>query len=129
MILSRGRAGRPAEVKTEPHQKGVLVDNILTSEGPQQLRFDAVFWPPKTRTAWHSHRDFEILVVTSGLGRVATKSGERRIVRVGDAIYFAPGEVHWHGAGPASFWHYLVRSSGETVEVEPVDDKEYVNGF
>jgi quercetin dioxygenase-like cupin family protein len=129
MILSRGRSGRPSEVKTEANQKGVLVDNILTADNPKGLRFDSVFCPPKTRSGWHSHENFEILVVTSGLGRVATKNGERRVVRVGDAIYFAPGEVHWHGAAPASFWHYLARSSGATTEIEPVDDKEYVAGF
>jgi quercetin dioxygenase-like cupin family protein len=129
MILSRGRTGRPTEAKSEPHQQGVLIDNILTAENPKGLRFDSVFCPPKTRTGWHSHSDFEILVVTSGLGRVATKNGQRRIVRVGDAIYFAPGEVHWHGAGPASFWHYWVRSSGETTEIGPVDDKEYLHAF
>ncbi len=129
MILSRGRSGQPAESKTEQYSKGVLIDNILKVESPQQLRFDSVFYPPKTRTTWHSHREGEVLIVTSGQGRVASKNGERSVVRVGDAVYFAPGEIHWQGAGPTTFWHYLARSAGEAVDGEPVDDKEYLNRF
>jgi quercetin dioxygenase-like cupin family protein len=134
MILSRGRAGGQADPEVEEHTGGVWVDkvwfdNIIRADEPKGLRFDSVFCPPAKRTLWHRRHGGEVLIITSGQGRVATESGERSIVQAGDAVYFAPGERHWHGAGPTTFVHYLIRSVGTADYGEVVGDEEFLRGF
>lgn len=133
MILNRGRAGGQADWQVEEHTGGVWVDkvwvdSIISGEDPKGLRFDSVFCPPSKRTLWHRRQGGEVLIVTSGLGRVATANGERSLVQVGDAVYFPAGERHWHGAGPTTFWHYLIRSVGPAEYGDVVDDEEYRRG-
>ena len=78
-----------------------------------------VTFGPGTRNKFHTHQSGQVLIVTQGKGIVATET-EKREVKVGDVIFFAPGEVHWHGAGPDSeFAHifiYLAGGSGRQVE-------------
>ena len=61
-----------------------------------------------TRNKFHTHKSTQILIVTQGRGLVATET-EQREVTVGDVIFFAPGERHWHGATDDSdFAHIYV---------------------
>src|SRR5262249_1443737 len=46
---------------------------------------------------WHTHTCDQILVVTSGSGKVANEHEEREI-NVGDVVRIKAGERHWHGA-------------------------------
>jgi quercetin dioxygenase-like cupin family protein len=48
-------------------------------------------------TGWHSHSCDQLLIVTSGSGRVATEHEELPI-KPGDVILIKAGERHWHGA-------------------------------
>jgi Cupin domain len=75
------------------------------------------------RTAWHSHAVGQTLHVTEGVGRAQARGGEVIAIRLGDTVYTAPGEWHWHGAAPDRFmtdlaiWEALItagRSSGAT---------------
>jgi quercetin dioxygenase-like cupin family protein len=134
MILSRGRSGRPAAWEEEEHTGGVWVDkvwvdNIISADKPKGLRFDSVFCPPSKRTLWHRRQGSEVLIVMAGQGRVATANGERSVVQTGDAVFFSPEELHWHGAGPTTFLHYFIRSVGAAEYGEVVNDEEYLRGF
>ena len=51
-------------------------------------------------------------------------------IKLSDVVYFAPGEKHWHGAGPVTFMvHVAVNpataSDGGTDWMDPVADEEY----
>ena len=46
---------------------------------------------------WHTHNCDQVLVVTSGSGKVATEH-EQREINVGDVVHIKAGERHWHGA-------------------------------
>jgi quercetin dioxygenase-like cupin family protein len=134
MILSRGRRGGQADWQVEEYTGGVGVDkvwydNIITADDPKGLRFDSVFCPPGKRTLWHRRQGGEVMIVTSGQGRVAAEDGLRTLVQAGDAVYFAPGERHWHGAGPTTFLHYLSRSVGSADYSDAVEEEEYLQGF
>ena len=59
-----------------------------------------VSFEPAARTAWHTHPQGQILLITSGNGLVQSKGQEIRRVTVGDVVTIAPDEVHWHGAAP-----------------------------
>jgi quercetin dioxygenase-like cupin family protein len=64
------------------------------------------------RNKFHKHESDQILIVTSGIGIVATET-EQRTVTVGDVIVFPKGEKHWHGATEDSeFSHIFITKSG-----------------
>jgi quercetin dioxygenase-like cupin family protein len=70
------------------------------------------------------------LYVVTGTGRAQKEGEEVAEVNPGDVVYFAPGEKHWHGAGPVTFMvHVAVNpataSDGGTDWREPVADEEY----
>jgi len=71
------------------------------------------------RNKFHAHGSGQILIVTSGKGIVATES-EQREVTVGDVIFFAAGEKHWHGAtADSEFSHiYVHLASAKSTQLE-----------
>jgi quercetin dioxygenase-like cupin family protein len=81
------------------------------------------------RTNWHTHPLGQTLLVTAGLGRVQRWGGPIEEVHPGDVVWFAPGEKHWHGAGPTSVMVHLAVQEvqdGQAVEwLEPVTDEQY----
>jgi quercetin dioxygenase-like cupin family protein len=107
----------------------VWQDPIIEAPDPARLRAAWVRFEPKARTAWHTHPLGQTLVIVSGLGRVQTAGGPVREVRAGDVIWFAPGEKHWHGAGPNTAMEHLAMQEaldGRAVDwMEHVSDAEY----
>ena len=86
---------------------GVWVDDVATPPAPSRVRVVSVHFAPGARTAWHTHPLGQILHVTEGQGLVQRRGAPPEVVRAGDTVEFAPGEDHWHGAGPASFMTHL----------------------
>src|SRR4028118_933948 len=68
-----------------------------------------VFFEPGARTNWHTHPEGQILFVLTGICRVAREGEPPVDVEAGGVVLFAPGERHWHGAGPDS---YMVHAAG-----------------
>lgn len=87
----------------------------------------AVHFSPGARTDWHTHPDGQVLYVTSGSGLVQTEDGETVAISEGDVVYAPPGELHWHGATPASPMTHLSLTTGGAVDWHPrkVTDEEY----
>ena len=50
----------------------------------------------------HAQDGEQILLITGGVGIVATENEEHE-VKVGDIVYVPAGEKHWHGAKPEGF--------------------------
>jgi quercetin dioxygenase-like cupin family protein len=42
------------------------------------------------------------LIVTLGCGRVQRDGGPIEEIRLGDVVWFEPGEKHWRGASPTT---------------------------
>lgn len=89
-----------------------------------------VLFEPGARTNWHTHPEGQFLYVVTGAGRAGTEGGAVVEIEAGDVVFFAPGEKHWHGAGPDTFMIHIaitpaLSTDGGTDWLEPVADEEY----
>jgi quercetin dioxygenase-like cupin family protein len=105
----------------------VWIDQIATTPA---LQAASVHFTPGARTAWHEHPRGQILHVIEGAGRIQSRGGPVEEIRAGDTVVAAPGEWHWHGAGPGTFMtHVAMQGSGEDGLYahwgEKVTDTEY----
>jgi quercetin dioxygenase-like cupin family protein len=124
MKINHGREpGTASERRSETFTGEVWADSVLSSTG--HVMVNNVFFAPGARTNWHRHEAGQILYVTSGEGRVATRDGSTATIGVGDTVWFPPGEEHWHGAAPGSYVVHLAVSLDRTEWLEPVSDEDY----
>lgn len=78
------------------------------------------------RTNWHTHSGPQWLFVIDGRIRAQRWGEPPQDLDTGDAVVFAPGEKHWHGAAPgATGTHLAVNVNVETDWLEPVTDLDY----
>lgn len=107
----------------------VRVDYLFAAEDPSRAAGATVTFEPGARTAWHTHPFGQILIVTSGLGRVQRDGGPIEDIRPGDVVRFEPEEKHWHGASPeTAMSHIAIQEArdGKPVEwMEHVSDEQY----
>ncbi|WKU46551.1 cupin domain-containing protein [Streptomyces sp. VNUA116] len=102
----------------------------VAEEAPSRLRIDDVRFEPGSRTHWHRHPEGQFLHITEGAGLMQRRGGPVEVVRAGDRVHIAPGEWHWHGAGPTtSMTHLAVLTAAEdgteAERGEPVTDACY----
>jgi quercetin dioxygenase-like cupin family protein len=121
---------RPSERGDPAHFTGtVRIDPIVRAPDPARVAAATVTFEPGARTAWHTHRLGQTLVVVSGFGRVARDGGPAEEVRPGDVVWIPPGERHWHGASPTTAMSHIAiqeRLDGVAVDwLEQVGDEEY----
>ena len=107
----------------------VRLDPLFNPVDAERVQGAAVTFEPGARTAWHTHPLGQTLVVTAGLGRTQRWGGLVEEIRPGDVVFFAPGEKHWHGAGPeTAMTHIAIQEvkDGRTVDwLEHVSDADY----
>jgi quercetin dioxygenase-like cupin family protein len=146
IISVRANAG-PTERKEEhmeitrngsqPSSKGpadyftgsVRVDPLSPAHDPSRVVVGSVTFEPGARTAWHTHPLGQILIVTAGCGRAQRWGSPVEEIRPGDAIWFPPGEKHWHGAAPTSAMTHIAiqeQLDGKVGDwMEKVTDEQY----
>ncbi len=107
----------------------VRIDPLFAVTEPARAAGNAVTFEPGARTAWHTHPLGQILIVTTGCGRVQREGGPIEEIRPGDVVWFEPGERHWHGAAPTTaMTHIAIQEAldGKAVEwMEKVTDEQY----
>ena len=123
----------PTKFPTEAYFTGrVLQTPIIEAEAPARVRAVLVAFEPGARTAWHNHPLGQTLHIVSGAGLAQSWGGPIREIKAGDTVWFAPGEKHWHGAGPqTALSHMAIQEAldGVTVEwLEKVSDQQYGGG-
>lgn len=110
----------------------VRIEPIFEASEPARVRTATVTFDPGARTAWHTHPLGQTLIVTAGLGWAQREGGPVQEIRLGDVIWFAPNEKHWHGATPTvGMTHIAIQEAldGKTVEwMEHVTDEQYRRG-
>ena len=93
------------------------------------LRSLLVTFAPGARTYWHKHPLGQTLYVTSGTGLIQSRGGPVQSIHAGDRVWIAPGEEHWHGAGPDTLMcHVAMQETKDGVGadwLEPVTDAQY----
>ena len=107
----------------------VRIDPLFEAPEPARVRGASVTFEPGARTAWHTHRLGQTLIVTWGVGLAQHWGGAIEEIRPGDVIWFSPGEKHWHGATPTTaMTHIAVQEAllGKVVDwMEQVSDEQY----
>ncbi|OCW55665.1 cupin domain-containing protein [Hoeflea olei] len=107
-----------------------LVQMILSSRTEGEMTAMRAFVPPGVVTHRHSHPRGQLLFVLDGVGLVQREGGEVIEVRAGDAVWFAPDELHWHGATAESPFSYLsvqpVKNGTAVAWFGPVDEEGFV---
>ncbi|CAN7463342.1 cupin domain-containing protein [Rhizobium sp. LjRoot258] len=78
-----------------------------------------------TITHWHTHPRGQLLDALSAKGLARRAGSVVEELRPGDAVWFAAGEKHWHGAGrdrPFSYLSIQANEAGRFVDWhEPVE--------
>jgi len=122
---------------TQPSSKGpvqnfsgsVRVDPLFGAHAPSATSGACVTFEPGARSAWHTHPQGQVLIVTAGAGRVQRWGGKVEEIRPGDVVWTPPGVKHWHGAAPTTaLTHIAIQeaSGGKNVEwMEKVSDEQY----
>jgi len=124
-------------VGTQPSNRGpadwftgtVRIDPLFQAKDPARAVGASVTFEPGARTAWHTHPLGQTLIVIAGCGRAQREGGKVEEIHPGDVISFAPGEKHWHGAGPTTAMTHIAiqeQLDGKTVDwMEKVSDDQY----
>ena len=110
----------------------VRVDPLFTAPEPARVVGASVTFEPGARTAWHTHPLGQTLIVTAGCGLAQREGGPVEEIRPGDAVWFAPGEKHWHRAtATTAMTHIAIQEKldGKAVEwLEHVTDEQHLGG-
>ena len=129
MEIKRSGSQPSAKGPAEWFTGTVRIDPLFDAPVPARAAGASVTFEPGARTAWHTHPLGQTLHVLYGIGRVQAKGGPVREIKAGDTVWIAPGEKHWHGAGPnTGMVHITMQESldGKHIEwMEPVTDAEY----
>ena len=86
-----------------------------------RLRFE-----PGTRSNWHSHGNFQVIMAEEARGRTQVRGEPLQHMLPGVPHYAGPDGVHWHGAAPDQHMVQLTIGSGQTSWREPVSDEDYL---
>ena len=86
-----------------------------------RLRFEA-----GSRSNWHSHANWQILMAEEGRGRTQVRGESMQELVPGRTVYAGPNVVHWHGAAPDEHMVQLTFVSGQTSWQEPISDEDYL---
>jgi quercetin dioxygenase-like cupin family protein len=107
----------------------VRIDARFQREAPARVGGATVTFEPGARTAWHTHPLGQTLIVTAGCGWAQREGGPVEEIRVGDIVWFAPGEKHWHGATATSAMTHIAIAEaldGRSVDwLEQVAEEDY----
>ena len=130
MKVQRSAERRPQPVDPSHFTGRVWLASIVDPAAPDHMNVAEVTFEPGARTHWHSHPGGQTLLPLSGRGRVRSENGPLASMQVGDAVWIAPGERHWHGADPDSFFVQLsvtIGPGGTAWDDEPVSDDDYLD--
>ncbi len=107
----------------------VTITKPFKADAPSHFSGAEINFDAGSRTAWHSHDLGQLLIVTSGVGRVQRWGGPVQEIRKGDVVWISPYQKHWHGASPKSpMTHIAILETGSapaTEWMEHVSNTQY----
>jgi len=127
--ITRSGSQPPRPGAADNFTGSVRIDSSFQANAPARMYGARVAFEPGARTAWHTHPSGQILIVTTGTGRVQRWGDPMDEIRQGDVVWIPPGQKHWHGAAPnSSMGHIAIAEQldGKTVDwMEKVSDAQY----
>jgi len=88
-----------------------------------------VTFSPKSRSAWHTHPNGQLLVVTEGQGIVQQWGEKAKKMKAGEVVWTPAGVKHWHGGGEkTSVVHFALQETDGKTNVnwmEKVSNEQY----
>lgn len=102
----------------------VWLDAVAAPAAASAITALNVRFAPGARTAWHTHPLGQTVFVSAGNGWAQVWGGQVEEINVGDIVWFAPGENHWHGATAATGMTHF--ASAEALDGKAVDWLEHV---
>ena len=119
-----------AQQQQAPAGRGSFASNFtgnISVMDAKDLRTSRIHFDAGARTNWHVHSGPQWLFIVEGRVRVQVLGQPAQEVSAGDAVVFAPGEQHWHGAAPgaARGVHLAVNVNATTEWLDPVSDADY----
>ncbi|WP_417264437.1 cupin domain-containing protein [Celeribacter sp.] len=124
MQIFHGRAaGANSDTRTATFHGEVWADPVMPTT--DNVTINNVFFPPDTRTNWHTHEQGQILQVLAGQGWVCLEGEEAKAIRAGDTVWIPADEVHWHGAAADSYMLHTAISLGKTVWQDDVSAEQF----
>jgi 4-carboxymuconolactone decarboxylase len=129
LVITRA-ATQPSRVAPAENFTGtVRVQPLFDTTAMARAYGASVSFEAGARTAWHTHPRGQVLIVTTGVGRVQRWGAPVEEIRPGDVVRIPPGAKHWHGAAPTSAMTHIVITeplNGRSVEwLEKVSDAQY----
>lgn len=109
----------------------VFIGGYFRRAAPSRLAGAGVAFAPGARTPWKVNPLGQTVIVTSGVGWAQCEGEEIVEIRVGDFVWFKPGQRHWEGATPDHEMTCVAvqEEGGASVEFwETVTAEEYQAG-
>ena len=126
MRIYRDAASEPRPADANSFVGPATTKLLAAGEEGAAVHLYRVAFEPGGRTNWHVHSGPQWLFVIEGRIRVQTSGEPSTEVGVGDAVLFAPGERHWHGAPPDGRGvHLAVNINVKTEWLEQVSEQDY----
>ncbi len=112
-----------SKVKRESSSSPLFTGSDVTRQvllpDSKEYNINVVNFGKGIRNKFHAHDSEQILIITSGMGIIATET-EEKVITVGDVVIIPAGEKHWHGATKDSeFSHiYVSRLGTKSTQLE-----------
>jgi len=125
MQVFHGRdQGKPSEQRGPTFSGVVYADPVMPPQ--DNVGINHVFFPPGSRTFWHTHEYGQVLHVTAGRGWICLDGSQPQEIRQGDVVWIGPHERHWHGAAADTLMAHLAISLGVADWQEELPQAEYL---
>jgi quercetin dioxygenase-like cupin family protein len=129
MKIRRIGSQPPVEGSSDWFTGTVRIDRLFQAPDPARVQGASVTFEPGARTAWHAHPLGQTLIVIAGRGWIQRAGGPVEEVRLGDVVWIAPGEKHWHGGtSTTGMTHISIQEQrdGKVVDwMEHVSEEQY----
>jgi quercetin dioxygenase-like cupin family protein/alkylhydroperoxidase/carboxymuconolactone decarboxylase family protein YurZ len=129
VVVTPRKSNPPIKGGNDHFTGAVEVAMPFQAGGPSRYHGAEVSFQAAGRTHWHQHPLGQLLIVTSGKGRVQSWGDPIQELNVGDVVWIPPYQKHWHGASPdQAMTHIAITEplSGNATEwMEPVSDEQF----
>jgi 4-carboxymuconolactone decarboxylase len=129
ITITRAQSQAPRAGPAQYFTGSVRIDPLLESKDAPHTSAASVNFEAGAHSAWHTHPLGQILIVTSGTGRVQRWGDNAAEIRTGDVVWIPPNQKHWHGAASGSaMTHIAIQSAvgGKNVDwMEKVSEEQY----